>query len=221
MLPNVREIARRPARTRCRRAVRPAALLLISAVLLTSCTVGRQEHVSGAGPLSAKVKTGATSVFAPESHPWMETFGSYLLCTTTGTQIKLEDIRYETPVEPLNIELKLRNAPPGFDLGPIGSAAGEPPKFDEVGDISGQVEPFSEGTKISRKCHDQGKAPDGFTELLFVVETGKAGGHISKTWIDYTSGGLPYTLVIDWQMITCGEEIKPLNGVDRCDSERS
>ncbi|MZE80067.1 hypothetical protein GTY57_24810 [Streptomyces sp. SID5475] len=189
-------------------------------MLLTSCAAERQEHVSDAGPLSANVETGATSVFAPGDHPWMETFGSYLLCSTTGTQIKLEDIRYETPVKPLKVELQLRNAPPGFDLGPITSASGQPPKFKEIGDISGQVEPFRKGVKISQKC-DQDAAAHGFTELLFVVKTGKAGGHISKTWIDYTAGGDPYTLVINWQMITCGNKIGPVNGADRCNSDEA
>ncbi|WP_340559187.1 hypothetical protein [Streptomyces sp. GSL17-111] len=187
-------------------------MLAFAMTFSSSCSSEREEHTSKGGPLSAETKAGVTSVDAPEKMPWTATFGSFLLCSTTGTKITLEEVRYETLVEPFNISVVMREAPPGSS--PVSSASGPPSSLDGGEGLAGEIEEFKKGWIIDQRCDVNA---GGFTELLFVVESGKFGGHIRQAWLDYEAGGNPYTLKIDWQMITCGTKVEPVDGLDRCE----
>lgn len=69
----------------------------------------------------------------------------------------------------------------------------------------------------SRTAPTWTEAPCGFTELLFVLRVGDAGGLIDRVWVDYQVGGEEYTLRIEWQMIACGESIPQVDGREVCD----
>ncbi|AZQ40435.1 hypothetical protein EJ357_17250 [Streptomyces cyaneochromogenes] len=206
---------------------------MVSAVVASALLVGwlycrglRVEHVNGEGPLQSDTAQGATSVYAPADVPWAVTFGSYLLCSTSGEPIVLDGIRYRSPVRPRSVSLKLRTVTPrmwkaGVDAGYLGAALGEPPHFQKR-KVLGRYEDARAGRRITQSCADQDREGAGYTELLFVLDVGEAGGFIDAAWIDYRVGGKPYTLRLDWKMVACGAKVPDtVDGVVMCDGEQS
>ncbi|MET7855265.1 hypothetical protein ABZT48_45690 [Streptomyces avermitilis] len=175
-------------------ATATAAAVAVTVSLLTGWPFrgGRVEHASGDGPLQSHTDTGTTSVYAPKKAPWTVTFGSYLLCSTSGDPITIDGIRYRTPVKPRSVSLKLRTVTPEVwkatvDAGQIGAAVGAPPHFQQR-KAPGEYKNPRAGSRITQSCADQDKEGTGFTELLFVLDVGKQGGYIDTAWIDYCRG---------------------------------
>lgn len=199
-----------------------AALLVLAVVSwLLFLRPERFEHAEGAGPLSSQTSSGSTSMYAPGKKPWTGTFGSYLLCSTTGEAITVEGIRIRTPVEPINVEQKLRkvsqkarSADPALTY--LGGSLGAAPDLPD-GRLPGSYQPFEPGVRIEQNCSDLDRSSASFTELLFVLRVGDAGGLIDRVWVDYQVGGEEYTLRIEWQMIACGESIPQVDGREVCD----
>ncbi|MFJ9968807.1 hypothetical protein [Streptomyces avermitilis] len=205
-----------------------AAAVAVTVSLLTGWPFGgeRVEHASGDGPLQSHTDTGTTSVYAPKKAPWTVTFGSYLLCSTSGDPITIDGIRYRTPVKPRSVSLKLRTVTPEVwkatvDAGQIGAAVGAPPHFQQR-KAPGEYKDPRAGSRITQSCADQDKEGTGFTELLFVLDVGKQGGYIDTAWIDYHVNGDPYTLRLNWKMIACGSRIPhTVDGTAVCDGKQS
>lgn len=223
--------ARRSLRPRSGRKGR-AALILASAAAASAVLAGwlygddsRVEHVNGEGPLQSDTAQGTTSVYAPREVPWAVTFGSYLLCSTTGEPITLDGVRYNTAVEPRSVSLKLRTVTPrmwkaSVDAGYIGAALGEPPHFDKR-KAPGHYADVRAGSRITQSCAEQDREGAGYTELLFVLDVGEQGGVIDAAWIDYHVGGKPYTLRLDWKMVACGTKVpEAVDGTAVCDGEQ-
>ncbi|SCG06282.1 hypothetical protein GA0115258_13298 [Streptomyces sp. LamerLS-31b] len=205
-----------------------AAVAVLTVSLLTGWPFGKErvEHVSGAGPLQSHTDTGTTSVYAPKKAPWTVTFGSYLLCSTSGDPITIDGIRYRTPVKPKSVSLKLRTVTPRVwkatvDAGQIGAALGAPPHFQQR-KAPGEYKDVRAGSRITQSCADQAREGAGFTELLFVLNVGKQGGYINTAWIDYHVNGSPYTLRLDWKMVACGSRIPhTVDGTVVCDGKQT
>lgn len=186
-----------------------AALVLLAGWLYGGGS--RVEHVNGEGPLQSDTAQGTTSVYAPDDVPWAVTFGSFLLCSTSGEPIVLDGIRHHSPVEPRSVSLKLRTVTPrmwkaSVDAGYIGAALGEPPHFVKR-KAPGHYADARAGSRIAQSCADQDREGAGYTELLFVLDVGESGGFIDAAWIDYHVGGKPYTLRLDWKMVACGSKV--------------
>ncbi|MFE0252417.1 hypothetical protein [Streptomyces sp. NPDC059010] len=185
----------------------------------------REEHVNGEGPLQSDTAQGTTSVYAPDDAPWAVTFGSYLLCSTSGEPITLDGIRYHAAVEPKSVSLKLRTVTPqvwkaSVDAGYIGAALGKPPHFQKR-KAPGQYADARNGSRITQSCADQDREGAGYTELLFVLDVGEQGGFVDAAWIDYQVDGKPYTLRLDWKMVACGSKVPhTVDGTVVCDGEQ-
>lgn len=220
-----------------RRSLRPRnqkTVLILAAAATALALLGgwlysnneRVEHINGEGPLQSDTSEGATSVYAPKTVPWAVTFGSYLLCSSSGETITLDGIRYDTPVEPKSVSLKLRTVTPqmwkaSVDAGYIGAALGEPPHFQKR-KAPGHYADARAGSRITQSCSDQDQEGAGFTELLFVLDVGKQGGFIDTAWIDYHVSGKPYSLRLDWKMVACGSKVPhTVAGTVVCDGRQS
>jgi len=161
------------------------------------------------GPLSANMDVGGgVSLQAPRGgHRWTGTFGSAILCTTTGQELTIEDVRYEydtTDFETAPIEtvamLRLvpaEGAADGLDRSPIGSLKGEPSELGVAGTFSTDLE-----VTITARCDDQ-RVQDSYYELVTVATYDSRGGRVDHWWIDYNAGGTAYTLPVDWKMTGC------------------
>ncbi|MBO0512422.1 hypothetical protein J0695_11470 [Streptomyces beijiangensis] len=182
----------------------------------------RLEHANGAGPLQSHTDVGTTSMFAPQDKAtWYGTFGSYLMCSTSGAKITVEGIRYSEPVKPAGVSAELRTVTAKQRQNPtrggyVGGGIGRPPHLSTV-NMLGNLAPAGAGTVIDQKCSDQDKQSNSFQELLFVLKTDQRGGRIDHVWIDYRLGSDAYSLRLDWQMITCGDRVPKIDGEDVCD----
>lgn len=202
----------------------PIAAGALTAVLVLSSAADARKYPSGAGVLSAQASGGRIVMEAPEQHPWVGSFGSYFLCTTTGREVTISRIRYEAPVRPLDVTLELRDV--RRNTSGIISARGAPPEFvdPDTGTglrMRGTYKSFHPGLRITRPCSESGKDDHGFTELLFVAEVDGRGGVIDRAWIDYTVEGNPqarYSLAVEWVMVLCGDEVRGAFDENACPS---
>lgn len=148
----------------------------------------------------------------PSSHPWVGTFGSYLLCVKGDSAVTIKRVRYETPVRPVDVDLMVRKV--YEDSSVLVSAVGEPPDFvagDPALELDGVFAPMRAPVRIDRPCGSP-RYEHGFTELLFVVKVDQRGGLLDEVRLDYVVDGYPgqYTLELDWRIVLCGNAI----GVD-------
>ncbi|WP_247597764.1 hypothetical protein [Streptomyces sp. RKND-216] len=217
-VPARRALAARPLLTAA--ALITAAIVAYLAVAGSPFEAHRREHLAGQGPLQSHTQQGASSMYAPKRAPWTGTFGSYVLCSTTGSVIEIEDIRYHTTVKPLDVHLMLRTvsgktraADPA--VGPLGGAIGEPPDLPD-GRLPGRFEKAGPGTRITQSCADEDRSTSGFTELLFAMKVGEPGGIIDRAWIDYRTNDHLYTLKLEWEMIACGMAAAHAAGPEKC-----
>ncbi len=109
------------------------------------------------------------------------------------------------------------------DSAPFGSSRGSPPRYDRSAGHAaiGTYTKGVRGVVVSERCDasieagnrlTRGVLPDSpLTELLFTLRVGRRGGSIADAYVDYTSGGAPYTLHIQWQMVACGRGITDPN----------
>jgi hypothetical protein len=147
-------------------------------------------HADGKGPLSASLPGGGgVSLAAPGQVPWDGTFGSALLCSHTGDKITVQDIRYQTRVNPLAATPTIRSVPAQAertkrgDWAPVAARVGIPGAFASAphqarGELSTQVK----GLTISQPCGHRSSAP--YTELLTVLQAGRAGAWVDGIDID-------------------------------------
>ncbi|MFD4144480.1 hypothetical protein [Streptomyces sp. NPDC058572] len=182
---------------------------------------GRTEHISGEGPLQSHTSGGVTSVYAPRTVPWAVTFGSFVLCSTNGEPITLDNVRYRTPVAPEKVSPQLRTVTPALwrktvDAGQVGAALGRPHHFLQR-KAPGHYEAFRPDRRITQSCAEQDRGDTGFTELVFVLDVGARGGFVDRAWIDYHMDGKPYTLRLEWKMVACGSGIPSrVDGTEVC-----
>lgn len=167
-------------------------------------------HADGGGPLSASLPgRGGVSLSAPGQVPWHGTFGSALLCSHTGDEITVQDIRYQTKVNPLTATPTIRTVPtkaertPRGDWAPVAARVGIPGAFASAphqaqGELSTQVK----GLTVSQPCGQRSSAP--YTELLTVLKAGRVGAWVDGIEIDYTTASGSYTLAVDWNFVLCG-----------------
>lgn len=204
------------------------ALILTAIFLFVSCTddqpsesprVDRVIHDEGDGPLSASMGRGGNSLDAPKGRSqWAATFGAAILCSTSGEQITLERVRYDT--DPGSLELNtvlrvvspLQERPPGsHNWAPISGIVGA---LDEspAGGIALRPERPSDsapgefidlaGSKITQPC---GQTPDlGFTEMLTGMRVDADGAAINGFTIEYRVADTEYGLKVDWSYVACG-----------------
>lgn len=197
--------------------------VVVAAVIATQSIERRTEHADGSGPLQAHSAPGAVSVYAPEKASWSGTFGSYVLCSTSGADIEIEKIRYRTPVKPVSItpqlrtvSKELRTSNPG--IGYLGSSLGTPPNLPER-KLPGTYQDATSGTHIRQSCAQENVEGTGFSELLFVLNLDKRGGIIDRVWIDYRVEDSLYTLRIDFQMVACGTHAAKVAMAGSCNEE--
>jgi hypothetical protein len=187
---------------------------------VTGETTPRTEHEDGEGPLSASSGSGGSAIFAPGVSPWYGSFGSFILCSTSpGTDLVLQDGRFDTPIAPVAVAATIRKVTPkdlrhaGDEIDsylPFATALGSPPGFDEpyvdsvpAGEFINQLA----GTSIDQKCADAGDEAQGFKELIVTVEVNGDGGEVSDFYVDYEADERPMTLHVDWTLSSCGNEI--------------
>ncbi|MER6187845.1 hypothetical protein [Streptomyces sp. NPDC001652] len=203
------------AQTRSGRAARPISPMLAGALTAVAIlSLGADSYNAADGQLSARTTGGRVVVGEPNSHPWSASFGSFVLCSTTGRKIILSRIRYETPVAPLSVSLQLRRVDSTAHT--VSSAVGEPPSFRNPGTgvnnpVWGDYTSFREGAQITQTCSESKEGSQGFTELFFVMRVDERGGVISRAWVDYTVDGLgqrQFTLPINWEMTACGSRVR-------------
>ncbi|WP_415952581.1 hypothetical protein [Streptomyces sp. KLOTTS4A1] len=180
---------------------------------------------SAAGILSAQNAGGYVVMSEPDSHPWVATFGSYLLCKTGDHAVTIKRVRYRTHVRPVDVGLVLREV--GSDASVLVSAAGEPPDFvDPEGgtrhELNGAFKPLRAEQRIERSCEGP-RYKHGFTELLFVVKADRSGAVIDQVRIDYVVGGYSgqYTIDLNGKMVLCGDAVGDDDIRAYCDDARS
>ncbi len=202
-------------------------LLLSFVLVLSGCQTGPTVHDDRHGPLSATSGHGGFAMTEPRNvkPPWYGSFGSYMLCSTEpGTRIELQGVSWKAAADapPLAVETWLRSVDRvkkhAISVTGITGFPWEPYQGKPVrGDYSDHIA----GTVINQDCADLDDKK--FTELFFVIKTSKAGAHLKRAYVDYLADGEPYRLVINWEMITCGEAIErrpePPDGSD-CPPDR-
>jgi hypothetical protein len=161
-------------------------------------------------PLSASLPgAGGSSLSAPADSPWYGTFGSALLCSQTGDEITLDEVRYQTKVEPMILKPMIRTVPthnertPSGDWSPVASRLGVPSSFVSAPHKAmGELSTVVQGVKISQPCNQRASAP--YTELLTVMKADRGGAWVTGMDIDYTTTAGSYTLYVDWNYVLCG-----------------
>lgn len=166
-------------------------------------------HEDGSGPLSAQTGSGGTSIKAPEEPTWSGTFGSALLCTTTGKPITLKSVSYQVKVTPLELTPVIRTGDEATDdegtPGPIISMLGTPDRPNAPEDrLVGRFTETIEGLQVRQDCEQD---DNSFTELLTVMKVGPDGGSLDRTNIRYRSDGKDYQLRVDWELAACGDKV--------------
>ncbi|MGW7276339.1 hypothetical protein ACWGH5_38300 [Streptomyces sp. NPDC054864] len=157
-------------------------------------------------------------------HPWVGTFGSYLLCVQGEQSVTIKRVRYETPVRPLDVDLMLREV--DRDTSVLVSIKGEPPGFTDLEsgarhEVAGTFQPLRPEHRIEHPCGSP-RYDRGFTELLFVVKVDQRGGVIDQVRLDYVIDGdsAEHTLELDWRMVLCGDAIGGASSRPYCDDTR-
>lgn len=197
-----------------RRIVAWAAAALLLALAATACQAGGGEsrivHTEGHGPLSAGIPDGGYGLDAPGHVPWYGTFGSFVLCSTQGGTITIDDVRYVVKIVPLSVTPVMRSVPGGQGSqlrAPVLARRGQPGHFESVPHgLAGHLTDNVAGTKISAPCDQPVQAP--YTELLTVMKLGSKGGWVRESDIDYTYGGEHYRLKVPYDLLGCGTAIK-------------
>jgi len=212
----------RPARvaeasTSAARALLLAVLFATAGATISGCDDDastaddhRKVHLEGDGPLSGSLPyAGGRGLSAPQRQPWKGTFGSVLLCSTTGDTVVLDRVRYAEKVSPLAVEPVIRDVPPGGDAlnrAPVGGRIGTPAHFaSRPHRIAGEFSREVSGTEIL-SCSQP--SDESFTELLTVVTADATGAWLSEIDIDYHVGNNDYTLRIPYSYVACGTDVR-------------
>ncbi|MFD5575001.1 hypothetical protein [Streptomyces cadmiisoli] len=193
----------------------------MAGTLLLSLTAdgGRQPG----GHLDVRTSGGLIVVAEPKTHPWAASFGAYYLCSTRGQDLRIQSVRYEASLRPLNVSFQLRNIE--SSAASIASARGAPPDFIDPDRRTrtprpGTYEPLKPGRRITQTCANVAEGGNGFTELLFVVTAGEQGAVINRAWIDYTVDGIEarrFTLGLHWKMVLCGNRVPDSDSRSSCE----
>jgi len=164
---------------------------------------GRIVHGELDGPLVV-AGAGGNSIYAPKKTPWVATFGWTTPCTSTGSPITIERMRYRFKVEPLSVRQVVFAARRWRGGTGFGSSKGTPREAIRAGEVRGTFLGKPEGLVVTNRC---GKDTAGkHVQILTVLEVGARGAEIADYTIDYTSEGKRYRLEVDWQLVACGTE---------------
>jgi len=206
------------------RRILPGCLVVACLLLAAACdspdgeasapATDRVVHEEGEGPLSAHTGLGDQAIAQPGKPPWKASFGSFLLCSTTGAEIEIEDVRFVTKVEPQRAEAWFRTIPEASERN-----GGKPISWSPIGMLWGSHPDYLDGTRmhgdfrrtmdgpLAVDCEDLADPDNGRVELVTVLSVGETGAWVQQTHVDYRVAGAPYTLVIRWQNLACGTEI--------------
>lgn len=206
-----------------RRLVIVGLAVVTVAVNMAGCAPsrGRKVHDEGEGVLSASSGSGGSSIYPTPPPPWTASFGTFLLCVRhPGQSVRIDGVRADVAGSPLEVKHVLRVVPPagerrsGFAWGPYQSSAAAFPRSGVGRSYGGTLRPAA-GAVISQTCASAREAPaNGYTDLLTELTVDARGGEAERTFVDYTSSGRRYTLVIRWKMTACGTQIREHCGHD-------
>lgn len=183
-----------------------------------SVSAGRIVHDDGEGIRSASMSAGGQGLYRPHGKRrkglGRGSFGGLLLCLEDpgSGPVRVDRVRYDFAVRPRDRRTWVRTVPepaaqrPGQALAwaPFYGLVGAPGAFRN-GTMRGNFTPFEEGLEISQAC-EVGLGP--FTELITVLDTGPGGAWSRRVFIDHTADGVDYTLVVPWEMVTCGRNTR-------------
>ncbi len=157
--------------------------------------------------------------------PGAASFGAYCLCSTRGRDIRIQSIRYEAFLRPLNVSYQLRNG--DASAASITSVRGAPPEFVDPDRHTrtprpGTYEQLEPGRRITQTCANVTEGGNGLTELLFVVTAGEQGAVINRAWIDHTHtvDGIEarrFTLDLHWKMVLTGHRVPDSDSRSSCE----
>jgi hypothetical protein len=166
-------------------------------------------HEEGSGPLSATSGVGGVSIYPPPPPPWTASFGAMPLCVRKqGEQVRIERVRALVRGRPVRLRHVLRVVPPeaeqrpGFSWDAYYSEAAPFPGNDAK-PYGGTLRPVK-GAVVEQSCARRKAGDDGYTDLLTELTVDGRGAMVRRTYVDYTSGGRHYTLVVRWEMSACG-----------------
>lgn len=193
--------------------LRSVVLVVFVSLVLTGCgteaesTGGRTKHEEGEGPLSASVAPGFSALIAPKRSPWKASFGARVLCSSDGSRIEVEAVRYTKDPKALPTETWFRHIPrkaerePRKMFAPFQAGLGDHLAQGVDREIGGRF--TQDYPVITGRCEPV-SMDRAMVELITDTEYTKRGGRISETLIDYRVGDEKYTLVARWELIGCG-----------------
>jgi len=166
-------------------------------------------HEEGSGLLSATSGVGGVSIYPPPPPPWTASFGAMPLCVRKqGDRVRIERVRAAVRGRPVRLRHALRVVPPKVEqraglnwLAYYSEAAAFP--GNDAKPYGGTLRPVT-GAVIDQSCARRKAGDQGYTDLLTELTVGRRGAMVRRTYVDYTSGGRQYTLVVRWEMTACG-----------------
>jgi len=158
-------------------------------------------------------------------HRWSASIGELLLCSRGSTPIVLTGVKMKS-TGLVNVRALVHRVPPKSLAGvpgknrrryaDFGSSLGGPPHFDgsRTSPLGSYTTAIS-GLKVPT-CRDdekwdgqlsRGRIPSGvYTELVITASTGRHGGRLQQTWVDFTMDGRPGRQPLGWKLILCGDD---------------
>lgn len=196
-----------------KRCLRGVVVALLACGAFAGCgaegesTSDRTKHEEGEGPLSASVAPGFSALYAPKKAPWKASFGARVLCSSDGSRIEVEEVRYKKEPTSLPAETWFRHIPkkaerePRTTYEPYQAGQGAHTAQGMGKALGGRF--TQELPVITHRCEPV-STDRAMVELITDTEYTKKGGRISETLIDYRVGDEKYTLVARWELIGCG-----------------
>ncbi|QFT87514.1 hypothetical protein FIU87_02520 [Bacillus sp. THAF10] len=170
-------------------------------LLLPGCA-----HSETSGVLSVGVIGGGGTSVSDSYSP--VTFGSYVPCVQNGAaEVKITKVGYrEHNLAPAaNVKVFKRVVSGDKMESTIGTARGMLPNLKDT-DLSGEISEDVEGTIVTQSCEE--KDSQNFTEILFSIESGQGGTHVTEVYFEYELHGKSYVLEVPHELVFCGEKTK-------------
>lgn len=166
------------------------------------------------GPLHVSGGDQGFALTAPAATPYVATFGSMNMCSTTDSSVEISKVTLKETVRPQSTSYWIRVT----RAIPIGAGLGSPPTFSE--EYAGQkpegdFEKLKPGFEINRRCDPKSKVVPLGQELMVSMHVGGMGAYVGPLKVHYRSNGRKYVRTINYAMIACGraEVLR-----DRCQS---
>ena len=192
-----------------------ATFMLAAGMTIGGCSAGDPSPKAPTtdGPLSASIGSGGISIAAPAKTRWFGTFGSPLLCTTTGDPLTVDRVEYDYGVEPVRPARAMIRTVDGERAAPILAKVGRWNHFKKDRPTEPGTLSKVEGFVVRRACK---RTPRSYDELLTTAQAGPRGAWISRTLVYYSDRSEHYVLTIAWNYIMCGSAIEPIDGTNFC-----